>query len=78
MGINKNERIKSMKRMCKYCNSEMDLMESYPNYEFWCCMNEDCEASLTIDEKVIIGNNGIGRSNYEIQTRKHKTIYNER
>jgi hypothetical protein len=29
----------------------MDLMESEPNYEFWVCMNENCNVTLTLDEK---------------------------
>ncbi|MBU3186535.1 hypothetical protein [Clostridium estertheticum] len=36
---------------CKYCGSEMDLGESEPNYEQWNCMNEECNATLTLDEK---------------------------
>lgn len=39
-----------MKRICKYCGSEMDLMTSEPNYEQWFCMNENCSTSLTLDE----------------------------
>lgn len=38
-------------RKCEYCNSEMDLMESYPNYEYWVCINEECNATLTLDEQ---------------------------
>ena len=35
---------------CKYCNSEMDLMESVVNYFHYICMNDNCRATLTTDE----------------------------
>jgi hypothetical protein len=37
-------------RKCKYCGSEMDLGTDDINYQVWNCMNEDCNASLTLDE----------------------------
>lgn len=37
-----------MEQCCKYCNSEMDLMESEIDYEIYVCMNEECRAELTI------------------------------
>lgn len=38
-------------RKCKYCNSEMDLMDSELNYWVYVCMNEECDATLTIDDR---------------------------
>lgn len=38
-------------RTCKYCNSEMDLMDAEINYWVYVCMNEQCNAVLTIDER---------------------------
>lgn len=35
-------------RICKYCGSEMDLMDIEPNCETWNCMNENCNTTLTI------------------------------
>ena len=38
-------------RKCKYCGSEMDLGTCEPNHEVWNCMDENCNATLTLDEK---------------------------
>jgi len=38
-------------RKCKYCGSEMDLMEQNINYESWTCLNEECNATCVLDEK---------------------------
>jgi len=40
-----------MDMKCKYCGSEMDLGTDDINYQVWNCMNEDCNASCTLDEK---------------------------
>jgi len=38
-------------KKCKYCVSEMELMEDYPNHQEYECMNEECGANLSIDEQ---------------------------
>jgi hypothetical protein len=38
------------KRVCKFCDSEMDLMEDKANSSLYVCMNENCNATLTLSE----------------------------
>lgn len=35
---------------CKYCNSEMELMDSDINYGSYICMDDDCNGTVVIQE----------------------------
>jgi hypothetical protein len=42
------------KRVCKFCGSEMDLMEDEANSSLYVCMNDKCNVTLYISEESFV------------------------